>query len=199
MHTAVILLLTLLLPQSLMGLTPIEKYIFIEPEVSNTVVFVTTAHTYEFEKESWLLDMQYPVDNIIITSRWGSRDLHDCSQCSTFHQGVDFTPGRGSPVYSIMDGVIVEVDRKGDYGVYVVVEHVIHEDLIYHSVYAHMQDRTITSTLYPGQEVTKGQQIGNVGSTGLSTGPHLHLEIRKNGVKVNPLPIFEQNILDTYS
>ncbi|MBM7831322.1 murein DD-endopeptidase MepM/ murein hydrolase activator NlpD [Agromyces cerinus] len=98
-----------------------------------------------------------------------------CSGCSTFHDGVDFTPGNGTPVMSIADGVVVlATENGGGLGVNVEVQHNIGGQLITSS-YAHMQNGSIAVAV--GQQVTAGQQLGLVGTTGQSTGPHLHLEM----------------------
>ncbi|GAA1502874.1 hypothetical protein GCM10009761_00380 [Agromyces terreus] len=98
-----------------------------------------------------------------------------CSGCSTEHDGVDFNPGAGTPVMSIADGVVVlATESGGGLGVNVEVQHNIGGQLITSS-YAHMQSGSITVGV--GQLVSAGQQVGLVGSTGQSTGPHLHLEM----------------------
>lgn len=98
-----------------------------------------------------------------------------CAGCSTFHDGVDFTPGNGTPVMSIADGVVVlATENGGGLGVNVEVQHNIGGELITSS-YAHMQFGSIAVSV--GQQVTAGQQLGVVGTTGQSTGPHLHLEM----------------------
>jgi len=156
-----------------------------------------SASNYEpIQRESWLLDIQYPVDDYKnTTSGFGWRSL-ECSRCSTFHRGLDFTPGRGSLVYAVMDGVVIQVQNGGEYGVHVILEHRIHEDLVYHTVYAHLQDRHLTTSLPLNQKIDKGSPIGFVGSTGLSTGAHLHFEIRENGVFLNPARVFQKNIIE---
>ena len=152
------------------------------------------------EREDWLLDIRYPVDDYEnISSTWGARYIKDCPRCSGYHQGVDFTPGRGSPVYAAMDGVISQVQDSGDYGVHVIITHPIHEDLVYTTVYAHLQVSNVTNVLRLDNDINKGDLIGYVGSTGLSTGPHLHFEIRKNGVHVDPLRILQKNMAETKS
>ena len=98
-----------------------------------------------------------------------------CAGCSTFHDGVDFNPGAGTPVMSIADGVVVlATENGGGLGVNVEVQHNIGGELITSS-YAHMQYGSLAVS--EGQSVSAGQQLGLVGSTGQSTGPHLHLEM----------------------
>lgn len=107
-------------------------------------------------------------------SGFGPRDA-PCSGCSTFHDGVDFNPGNGTPVMSIADGVVVlATEDGGGLGVNVEVQHNIGGELITSS-YAHMQYGSLQVS--EGQRVSAGQQIGVVGTTGQSTGPHLHLEM----------------------
>ena len=98
-----------------------------------------------------------------------------CGGCSTFHDGIDFNPGDGTPVMSIADGVVVlATENGGGLGVNVEVQHNIGGELITSS-YAHMQYGSLAVSV--GDSVTAGQQVGLVGSTGQSTGPHLHLEM----------------------
>ncbi|MCD2442679.1 M23 family metallopeptidase [Agromyces sp. SYSU K20354] len=98
-----------------------------------------------------------------------------CGGCSTFHDGIDFNPGDGTPVMSIADGVVVlATENGGGLGVNVEVQHNIGGELITSS-YAHMQYGSIAVSV--GERVTAGQQLGLVGTTGQSTGPHLHLEM----------------------
>jgi murein DD-endopeptidase MepM/ murein hydrolase activator NlpD len=100
---------------------------------------------------------------------------------STDHKGVDFTPGEGTPIQSVADGVVSLVQRSdgGGLGVYVMVDHVIDGQKVT-SVYGHMLPGS--TTVEVGQVVTVAQTIGRVGNTGTSTGAHLHLEIRVDGI-----------------
>ena len=108
------------------------------------------------------------------SSGFGPRSA-PCAGCSTNHDGVDFNPGNGTPVMSIADGVVVlATENGGGLGVNVEVQHNIGGELITSS-YAHMQSGSIAVSV--GQQVTAGQQLGLVGTTGQSTGPHLHLEM----------------------
>ncbi|WP_448810584.1 M23 family metallopeptidase [Agromyces bauzanensis] len=107
-------------------------------------------------------------------SGFGPREA-PCDGCSTFHDGVDFNPGNGTPVMSIADGVVVlATENGGGLGVNVEVQHNIGGELITSS-YAHMQYGSLAVS--EGQRVSAGQQLGLVGTTGQSTGPHLHLEM----------------------
>jgi murein DD-endopeptidase MepM/ murein hydrolase activator NlpD len=167
-----------------------------EPAQYSTLV-VSSNHHDPVQREDWLLDIRYPVDDYTnTTSGFGSRNL-ECSRCSSFHKGLDFTPGRGTPVYAAMDGVITQVENSGEYGVHVIITHRIHEDLVYTTVYAHLQVSNVTKRLQLDNNINKGDILGYVGNTGLSTGPHLHFEIRKNGVHVDPLRILQKNMAET--
>ena len=112
----------------------------------------------------------------------------NCSGCSSNHGGQDFNPGNGAPIQSIADGVVSYAeDGEGSLGVHMIIDHMINGQLV-SSVYAHMLSG---SMLFKTGDVIKvGQVIGKTGSTGMSTGPHLHFEIRiggKDGTKVDPL------------
>ncbi|HSP52625.1 MAG TPA: peptidoglycan DD-metalloendopeptidase family protein [Cryobacterium sp.] len=114
--------------------------------------------------------------------------FRDCAGCSSNHGGQDFNPGLGAPIQSIADGVVrYAEDGEGSLGVHMIIDHMIDGELV-SSVYAHMIHDSML--FKAGDVITVGQIIGKVGNTGMSTGPHLHFEIRvggKEGTKVNPL------------
>ncbi|WP_146069076.1 M23 family metallopeptidase [Cryobacterium sp. M23] len=114
--------------------------------------------------------------------------FRDCAGCSSNHGGQDFNPGLGAPIQSIADGVVrYAQDGEGSLGVHMIIDHMIDGELV-SSVYAHMIHGSML--FKTGDVITVGQVIGQVGDTGMSTGPHLHFEIRvggKDGTKVNPL------------
>ncbi|NDV67668.1 M23 family metallopeptidase [Dysgonomonas sp. 25] len=95
-----------------------------------------------------------------------------------FHAGMDFTSPTGTPIYVTGDGTVVHADWKPGYGKCIIVDH----GYDYQTLYAHMSDYNVTK----GQKVTRGDIIGKVGSTGKSTGPHLHYEVRVKGKPDNP-------------
>jgi len=103
----------------------------------------------------------------------------------SIHTGLDFNPGIGSPVQSIAAGIVISAGwgPTSALGYYVVIQHEINGELV-ESTYAHMLDGS--SDLAPGQSVPVGTIVGDVGTTGLSTGPHLHLIIKVNGTPVDP-------------
>ena len=106
-----------------------------------------------------------------ITSLFGFR-VHPVTGQQRFHAGTDLGAEYGTPVLATQDGVVTSADYAGGYGLMVVLEHDV-EDTQLQSRYAHLSDITVE----PGATVKKGDVIGLVGSTGVSTGPHLHFEM----------------------
>jgi murein DD-endopeptidase MepM/ murein hydrolase activator NlpD len=104
-----------------------------------------------------------------------------------FHEGIDFTATVGTDIYTTGDGTVasIEYSRRG-YGNMVIISH----GFGYETVYAHMSKMNVK----PGQKVKRGQVIGHVGNTGKSTSPHLHYEVRKNGLPVDPINFFFNDI-----
>lgn len=130
--------------------------------------------------------VQWPtVQHSKISDGFGPR-VPPCDGCSSFHEGVDFDAGWGAEVHSIAAGTVIETDSSfdGSLGTHVTIQHLIDGQAIT-SLYGHMQKGSMT--LRVGDTVGVGQVIGLVGSTGASTGPHLHLEICVDGAHVNPL------------
>ncbi|MCU1558337.1 MAG: family peptidase [Microbacteriaceae bacterium] len=124
-----------------------------------------------------------------ISSGFGPR-TSPCSGCSSYHEGVDFTPGAGTPIGAIADGVVSQVSTTGAYGNHVMVDHVIKGQKV-QSLYAHMLAGSIKVVV--GQQVTVTEQLGLVGSTGESTGAHLHLEVHLDGTPVDPFAWLKAN------
>ncbi|MDQ1549399.1 MAG: hypothetical protein QOD27_1057 [Microbacteriaceae bacterium] len=131
----------------------------------------------------------FPVP-VPISSGFGPRTA-PCGGCSSMHQGIDFTPGSGVVIDSIADGVVSQVIAShAGLGNHIIIDHVINGQKV-QSVYAHMLDGSFKVTV--GQLVTVAQPIGEVGSTGESTGAHLHFEIHLNGVPVDPFAWLKAN------
>jgi len=192
-----ILFLSLLVPQALLGLISHTELApaFSETETTQTHTLNIVGSEPVIERVDWWLDIQYPVDDYDnVSSGWGQRTVYGCQRCSTYHKGLDFIPGYGSPVYAIMDGVVSQVDNGGEYGMHVIITHEIYEDLVYTTVYAHLQVSNVTNRLQLDNNIVKGDLIGYVGNTGLSTGPHLHFEVRENDRHLNPAAFFEEHI-----
>ena len=133
-------------------------------------------------------EMTWPTDIQEISSGYGYRKS-SCRACSSDHKGIDFTPGRGEPVYASLDGIVSRVSYGGGFGVHVYIDHIvmINTDTQYwRTVYAHLQKDSIPQNIMVGKIVEAGTIIGSVGNTGTSTGPHLHFEIIVNEENVDP-------------
>ena len=98
-------------------------------------------------------------------------------------KGTDFAAPRGTPIYAAGDGIIVKSGRNGSFGNYIKIRH----NSEYSTAYAHM--KSIKRGRSKGSRVRQGQIIGYVGTTGRSTGPHLHYEILRNGRQTNPMRV----------
>ena len=114
-----------------------------------------------------------------ISSGFGMR-RDPFSKKKAFHRGVDFIAKAGTPVYAIGDGVVEEIGRMGGYGKIIEIRH--SPQLV--SAYAHLQGIEVVK----GMPIRAGQRIGRVGSTGRSTGSHLHFELVLNKRPINPRP-----------
>lgn len=121
-----------------------------------------------------------------IASGFGYR-VHPVFKTQRFHAGIDFTAPTGTPIYATGDGVIEQADgQSGGYGLCVRINH----GFGYMTLYGHMSKILVTA----GQKVRRGQVIGLLGNTGLSTGPHCHYEVHRNGEPVNPVAYFLANL-----
>jgi murein DD-endopeptidase MepM/ murein hydrolase activator NlpD len=132
----------------------------------------------------------FPSALLVVGDRFGPRN---CAGCSSDHKGQDFNPGNGAPVLNIADGVVwYTEDGEASLGVHVIVDHEIQGQRV-RSVYAHLQHGSVA--VKKGERITAGQVLGLVGSTGNSTGPHLHFEILLNGTRnVDPLQWLYDNL-----
>lgn len=160
-----------------------------KPPVENQEVQTFEASAYApmdaARDEFWFPKMVWPVTNHIVSSGFGYRES-SCRLCSTEHRGVDFTPGRGSEIYAVMEGTVLESGNSGSYGTVVVIEH----PNGWKTLYAHMIPGS--NSVSVGQHVNQGQVIGLVGNSGVSTGAHLHFEIVIDRIQKNPLPILNE-------
>ena len=126
--------------------------------------------------------MRTPIDDARLSSRYGRR-RHPILGYTRMHRGVDFAAPRGTPIYAAGNGSITDAGRNGGYGKYVRIRH----NNRYSTAYAHLS--RIARGVRRGRRVSQGQIVGYVGSTGRSTGPHLHYEILAEGQQVNPLTL----------
>ena len=124
--------------------------------------------------------LRTPMDASRLTSRFGMRE-HPILGFSALHAGVDFSAASGTPILAAGTGKVAMAGPNGGYGLYVKLQHT--QDVA--TAYAHMS--RLGPGIKPGVAVRQGQVIGFVGSTGMSTGPHLHYEFHRGGRPVNPL------------
>lgn len=124
-----------------------------------------------------------PVDSMRLTSSFGMRN-HPVLGKRMRHNGIDIPAATGTPIYAPADGTVGRAQRLGGYGNYAEIEH----GNGIQTRFGHMSRIAVA----PGQRVKRGQIVGYVGSTGRSTGPHLHYEVRIAGTPVNPLPFVQE-------
>ena len=120
-----------------------------------------------------------PLDSATLTSEYGMR-THPVLGGRRNHKGIDLAQPTGTPVYATADGIVSRAEPFSSYGNYIQIEHGGEMQ----TRYAHLSGYAVAS----GEQVRKGQLIGFVGSTGRSTGPHLHYEVRIAGEAVDPRP-----------
>ncbi len=122
-----------------------------------------------------------PVIKGYISSPFGNR-FHPVYHKMRHHDGIDISAPRGTPVYASAEGQVRFAGINGGYGRMVILDH----KYGYRTGYGHLQKIFVRK----GQIVKRGEKIGEVGNTGISTGPHLHYEVRFNGKPINPRPFF---------
>ncbi|MDD6042882.1 MAG: peptidoglycan DD-metalloendopeptidase family protein [Eubacteriaceae bacterium] len=120
----------------------------------------------------------WPTDSTYITSPFGFR-THPVTGVYTGHTGIDIGASTGSPVYAADDGTVILAEWYYGYGYAVIIDH----GSGISTLYGHNSSLSVSA----GQNVSKGQVIASVGSTGISTGPHCHFEVRVNGTYVDPM------------
>ncbi len=125
--------------------------------------------------------MLWPADGPM-TSRYGYR-THPIYGDTRFHAGIDIGAGYGAPILASGGGTVVFAGSSNGYGTLVLISHGTKNGKDLATAYAHMSELAVTE----GQQVTRGQSVGRVGSSGNSTGPHLHFEVRLDGDPVDPL------------
>jgi murein DD-endopeptidase MepM/ murein hydrolase activator NlpD len=153
--------------------------------------FLAFRYTYPDTKESDYFDLEggslrkqflkSPIRYSRITSRFSRRRLHPIRKVYRPHYGVDYAASVGTPVQVTADGTVTFAGRRGPSGRMISVRHINR----YETMYLHL--RGYAAGIRKGKKVTGGQEIGYVGSSGESTGPHLDYRIKKDGKYINPL------------
>lgn len=138
-----------------------------------------TAYSSPIPQRAVSVPSRMPLEGAALTSGFGMR-THPVLGGRRAHTGIDLAAPTGTPVYATADGVVSRADWYSSYGLYISVEH----GASMQTRYAHLSRLAVAA----GDNVKKGDLIGYVGSTGRSTGPHLHYEVRVDGVAVNPIP-----------
>ena len=136
--------------------------------------------------------LQPPLQRATVTQPFGCTavTLEPVSAlCATghFHSGIDLGAGRGTPVYAATSGMVQVKWERGGFGLYLVLS----RDPVFTTVNGHLDCVAVSS----GDWVAAGQLIGRVGTSGNSTGPHLHFEVQVSGTPVDPLPLLPPGVL----
>jgi murein DD-endopeptidase MepM/ murein hydrolase activator NlpD len=126
--------------------------------------------------------MRTPINGARLSSGYGKRK-HPILGYTKMHKGIDFAAPVGTPIFAAGNGTIAKIGRNGGYGNYIQIRH----NDSYATAYAHMKG--FAKGLKQGSRVKQGDIIGYVGTTGRSTGPHLHYEILQNNTQVNPIRV----------
>jgi murein DD-endopeptidase MepM/ murein hydrolase activator NlpD len=139
-------------------------------------------------QQAHLGSLLMPVDNGVLTQPFGCTTLEIepwSAACpgGHFHSGIDLAAPLDTPVHAATGGLVTMHRERGGYGLYIVVA----RDPQLSTLYAHLD----WPLVQPGDVVAAGQAIALMGSTGNSTGPHLHFEVRIAGIPVDPLPLLE--------
>jgi murein DD-endopeptidase MepM/ murein hydrolase activator NlpD len=162
------------------------KYIKLNLHGNNLEYFIfydDNGHFDYFNKEGKNVRkalMKTPIDGARLSSSYGVRK-HPILGYNKLHKGVDFAAPKGTPVYAAGNGVIDFVGRNGGYGNFIRIRH----NSSYKTAYAHLNN--YNKNIYKGARVNQGETIGYVGSTGKSTGPHLHYEVIYQNKQINPM------------
>lgn len=161
----------------------IDSYKKQEEEINNLIQQSIYSSTYELRYSGGV--MIWPtLSSSYITSQFGSR-LHPIQGIVKNHAGIDIGGSTGNPIYAAKDGIIIYYSWMGGYGNAVMIDHGTNEEGVkIVTLYGH--GSAFIPELSVGSQVTQGQEIMKMGSTGNSTGPHVHFEVRENGVAVDP-------------
>jgi len=161
----------------------IKRTIKTTTRISNPVDAVFYQGTKPIPEKKGTGTFIYPIKTYTISSYFGSRNT-GIKGASTYHEGVDFAASTGTKVYATDGGVVKFAGTKSGYGKVIIIDH----GGLYESRYGHLSSIDIKL----GDSIYQGQFIGRVGNTGVSSGPHLHFEIRYKDVAKNPLSLLSK-------
>ena len=156
-----------------------RPYTAIEFTDSNNNSRYYTEEGYSMQKTF----LRTPVDFARISSHFNLKRKHPILHTIRAHKGVDYAAKTGTPIKATADGRVSFIGRKGGYGKTIILQH--HNNIT--TLYAHLH--RFSPNLRKGTKITQGQTIGQVGSTGLASGPHLHYEFRVAGRHKNPVTV----------
>ena len=156
------------------AITSIEQELSIQESAIAAMDFVLSTRNLENQQTP----AGWPVKGGWVSSSFGSR-MHPMTGKKQFHRGVDIPGKKGAAVLAVADGVVVRSENSGNYGWLVEIDH---GDTI-STLYSHNSKNLVAV----GETVQKGQAVAEVGSTGRSTGPHVHFEVKKDNQNINPV------------
>ncbi len=156
------------------AIVAIEKELALRESEIAAVDFLLSRNSLETQQTP----AGWPVEGGWISSNFGSR-LHPISGKKQFHRGVDIPGKEGSLVLAVADGVVIRSKKGAAYGWLVEIDH----GDSFSTLYSHNRKNLVAE----GETVVKGQAIAEIGSTGRSTGPHVHFEVSKNKRRINPV------------
>lgn len=157
----------------------LEYELLSEDDGTDTIIDFKQVQTLSSVKMA-KMNMIMPLSNYRVSSKYGYR-VNPVSGVYKLHSGVDLAASSGEKIYSVLDGKVVRSNYVSDYGHCIMIDH--GDGLC--TLYAHCSQRLVSV----GDTVKQGDVIALVGSTGASTGPHLHFEVRVNNERINPLNI----------
>lgn len=162
----------------------LSKQTYIQAKSYEELIKLATSHEQELASTPAII----PIANneLSFTSSGFGMRRHPVYKIPKFHYGIDFVAPMGAKIYATGDGVVESVKQGNGYGKHIVINHGFGVE----TLYAHL----IRFNVAEGQKVKRGDLIGFVGNTGISTAPHLHYEVHKNGKAVNPVNFFIKDV-----
>ena len=158
----------------------LEQYNFLK-----SANFSRFHHEYPRQWQKNVVPSMWPVNGVLL-SRFGDRQ-DPFSGEGAFHGGVDITAPMGTPVHAAADGIVYQAEFSGGWGRMVLIDH----GNGMRTLYAHLSRYEVI----PGQEIRRGAVLGYSGDSGRATSPHLHFEVRRGGVAVNPYPYLARSAM----